>query len=143
MAISVLWDDELGLWLGIPGWDQHQAGGLWHSPDFGHRWRRIEGFRSVSSLGIRQEGEQRGIVVTERHVEYWRGVALVPYPSRAVVSFDRGETWDTADMPAFGSRSEIQHAGTLTSGEEVVRVDETVYRRVRLPRWQLLVESDR
>ena len=140
MALSLLWDDELGLWIGIPGLDQHKSGGLWHSPDYGVTWKQIDGFNSVNSLGIRKDGNRKGVVVTERHVELWRGVTLVPYPSRAVVSYDMGANWMTADMPAFGTRSEIQVAGTLPDGEEVVRVDETIYKRVTLPRWRLMTE---
>jgi len=144
LALPIIWDDDLGIWIGVPGSDYRSAGGLWHSADMGTTWRRIEGFHSVNSLGIRNDGGLKSIVVSELHFNAWRGILLVPYPSRLVMSNDGGNNWAAADGPPFGSRSEVEFAGTLRSGPEVIRIDENLFRKVSVPRWRALshVEID-
>lgn len=141
MGLPIVWDDELGIWLGVPGWDGQSAGGLWRSNNSGRSWDRVGEFKSVNSLGVVVDGGVKCLVVSELHFDTWAGILLVPYPSRAVLSRDGGDTWIPADTPPFGSRSEIEFAGTLKSGYEVFRIDENLFQQTFVQRWQALLSS--
>lgn len=136
MTPPFVWDDDLGIWIGFPGWDVRSEGGLWRSLDNGESWQQVDGFKSVNSIGVMQRNGSKCIVVTELHFDAWEGILLVPYPSRALVSCDGGETWTTADTPPFGSRSEIEYVGALPSEQTVFRVDENLFIREEVQRWK-------
>ncbi len=138
MGLPIVWDEQLGIWLGAPGWNAQSAGGLWRSLDLGRSWHRVGGFKSVNSVGVIVEDGSRCIVVLELHFDTWNGIILVPYPSRAVLSKDGGVTWIAAETPPFGSKSEIEFSGTLSTGCDVFRIDENLFQRKLVLRWQSL-----
>ncbi len=141
-GLAIVVDPDLGMWLGVSGWDARSSGGLWHSGDGGRTWNRVDGFESVTSLGIRSEGDRKCIVVAESHFDRWIGMLLEPYPSRVVISGNNLQTWNIADAPPYGSRSEIEFAGTLSPGQEVFRIDGSLYRSAMVPRWKSLLRGE-
>jgi hypothetical protein len=127
-AISVVWQSNDEIWIGIAG-ERGIAGGLWHSPDGGTRWKKVEGFISVTSLGlIASPSGKETLLVAEESLKHVISSSNVPSAARLVERAD-GDRWVPIDALPYGSNSEIEICGTLADGTLNVRVDGTIYQK--------------
>jgi hypothetical protein len=138
-GLAVAWSPEGDLWIGMLGRDAREVGGLWvrraGTTDFEH----LQGFASVQSIELEVTGGRtRSVLVTERHLDLWRGIRLVPWPTRVVQRPVGAAEWSPAPAPPFGTRSEVEFVGTL-DGAQVVRVDEHLFRKRTIPVWRFLL----
>ena len=127
-SMSVVWQDSGDIWIGAPG-ERDIAGGLWHSPDGGRSWTRIDGFFSVTSLDIRRTADGNDtLMVAEQSFKRLNDTAFVAGSSRLVERRSDG-TWVPSDAPPYGTNSEIEICGTLADETLYVRVDNQIYRQ--------------
>ena len=137
-GLSIAWSPEGDVWLGMAGRDAGEAGGLWVRRGGQTRWERQPDFRSVHSIDLEIEnGRTRAVVVSERHVDLWSGIRLVPWPTRVVRQTAGARTWVAAPAPPYGSRSEVEFVGRAGKAR-LVRVDEHIYRERTVPLWRFL-----
>ena len=78
----------------------------------------------------------RSYTSTHGEIFYWCRTRLASYLSEVT------KKWIQADTPPFGSRSEIEFAGTFESSQEIFRVDENIFRRTSVPRWRTLSRTE-
>lgn len=128
-GMSVLWQQNGEIWIGVPG-ERDNAGGLWHSPDAGKTWQRIERFFSVTSMDLRlaSNGREETVVVAEQSFRKPRDTEFRQGSSRIEERMSDGK-WIPSDAPPHGSDSEIEICGTLPDGTLHVRVDRQVYQQ--------------
>lgn len=138
-GISVVWQKNGAIWIGVPG-ERGIAGGLWHSPDAGNRWQRVDGFFSVTSIDLRvaRNGEET-VMVAEEHFKRVSGTEFIEGSSR-VVERARDGTWIRSDAPPYGPDSEVEICGTLPDGTRHVRVDNQIYRQSSRPLYRLVLD---
>lgn len=138
-GLAVAWSPEGDVWLGMAGRDARERGGLWLRRAGRRTWERLDDFTSVQSIELDvRGGRTRSVLVTERHVDLWSGIRLVPRPTRVVVGAADGTAWRPAPAPPFGTRSEVELVGPL-NGARLVRVDEHIYRQRTIPLWRFLL----
>jgi hypothetical protein len=138
-GLAVAESPEGDLWLGMAARDAREAGGLWWRRSGQTKFERLKGFESVQSVELDiQDGRTRSIRVAERHADLWRGIRLVPRPTRVVMRAAGETDWRDAPAPPFGTRSEVELVGRL-NGARLVRVDEHVFRERTVPLWRLLL----
>jgi hypothetical protein len=126
-AISVIWQSNDEIWIGVAG-ERGVEGGLWHSPDGGGNWNKIDGFTSVTSLDlIASAGGDETLLVAEERFEYLKDSGTAPSVVRVVERAADG-TWPPRGAPPYGSNSKIEICGTLPDGALQVRVDGMIYR---------------
>ncbi len=136
MAPSVAWDGDEKIWIGIRAQDKGTDGGLWYSSDKGRSWRREDGFRNVSSILIRGTSHKHeSIVVAESHAKLWQDSSIKSYRASVREKHYSDDNWNLAHMPPYGDSSEIELCGTL-KGDDIVRVDGSIFRFVRVPLWR-------
>lgn len=137
-GLSVALAPEGDIWLGMVGRDAGESGGLWIRRAGQTVWARQPGFRSVHSIDLEiEDGRTVAVVVSERHVDLWSGIRLVPWPTRVVRQVMGRSEWGAASAPPHGSRSEVEFVGRV-GGARLVRVDEHIYRERTVPLWRLL-----
>jgi hypothetical protein len=137
-GLSVVQSPEGDIWLGMAGRDAGEVGGLWVRRAGQTRWERQLDFRSVHSVDLEVEnGRTVAVVVSERHVDLWAGIQLVPWPTRVVRQVVGTRTWEPASAPPHGSRSEVDFVGRA-GGARLVRVDENIYSERKVPLWKFL-----
>ncbi|HEU5283640.1 MAG TPA: hypothetical protein VFU53_07495 [Burkholderiales bacterium] len=128
-AISVAWQDDGQIWIGVAG-EREMAGGLWHSADAGQSWQRVDGFSSITSIELRNAGKT--VVVAEQGIRQPRGTQLVSERTRMEERTPNG-AWTEIDAPPHDNDSEIEICGTIPDGALYVRVGEQLYRQASLP----------
>jgi hypothetical protein len=131
-AISVIWQSNDEIWIGVAG-ERGVPGGLWHSSDGGGDWKIVDGFTSVTSLDLAASpngGET--LLVAEERFERVQGEGSAPGKVR-MVERAAGNSWPDSSAPPFGSNSEIEICGTLPDGSFHVRVDGTIYQKSSRP----------
>jgi hypothetical protein len=138
-GMSVVWQQNGEIWIGVPG-ERGIAGGLWHSPDVGESWQRIDGFFSVTSIGLRvaRNGEET-VMVAEENFKRVSGTEFIEGSSRVIERAPDGK-WTRSDAPPYGPNSEVEICGTLPDGTLQVRVDKQIYQQSSRPLYQLVVE---
>ncbi len=139
-GMSVVWQRNGEIWIGVPG-ERDNAGGLWHSPDAGKTWKRIEGFFNVTSINLRlaPNGEEETIIVAEQSFKRLRDTEFFPGSSRVEERTSDGK-WIPSDAPPHGSDSEIEICGTLPDGTLHMRVDRRVYQRHSRPLYRWVID---
>ncbi|HXV08086.1 MAG TPA: TIR domain-containing protein [Burkholderiales bacterium] len=124
-AISVAWQDNGEIWIGVAG-ERKTPGGLWHSADAGQTWRRVDGFSSVTSIDLRSAARAQTVVVAEQGIRQPRGTQLVSEPTRMMERTPDG-AWTEIEAPPHDHDSEIEICGTVIDGLLYVRVGERLY----------------
>jgi len=124
--ISVAWQDNDEIWIGIAG-ERGIAGGLWHSPDSGAHWETVDGFYNVTSLQLVGSGGDQTVTVAEQGFEHLKDTGLVPEKTRLMERSANG-AWSPVNGPPSDSNSEVEICGPLPDGTIIVRVDGTIYR---------------
>jgi hypothetical protein len=139
-GMSVVWQRNGEIWIGVPG-ERDNAGGLWHSPDAGKMWQRIEGFFNVTSIDLRlaPNGGGETVVVAEQSFKRLRDTEFYPGSSRVEERTSDGK-WIPSDAPPHGSDSEIEICGTLPDGTLHVRVDRQVYQQRSRPLYRWVID---
>jgi hypothetical protein len=128
-GISVVWQANGEIWLGVPG-EREIAGGLWHSPDSGKSWQRVDGFFNVTSLHLRVApgGGKETLMVAEQSFKRLSGTEFVQGSSRVMERASDG-TWIGSAAPPHGAGSDIEICGTIPDGTLYVRVDNQLYKQ--------------
>jgi hypothetical protein len=124
--ISVAWQDNDEIWIGIAG-ERGIPGGLWHSADAGAHWEKIDGFYNITSLYLVGRGSDQTLMVAEQGFAHLQDTERVRESTRLVERASDG-TWNRVDGPPYGSDSEIEICGALPDGTLIVRVNGTIYR---------------
>lgn len=139
-GMSVAWQRNGEIWIGVPG-ERDNAGGLWHSPDAGKTWQRVERFRNVTSIDLRRapNGGDETVVVAEQSFKRLRDAEFSPGSSRVEERTSDGK-WISSDAPPHGSDSEIEICGTLPDGTLHVRVDRRVYQQHNRPLYRWVID---
>lgn len=139
-GMSVVWQRNGEIWIGVPG-ERGVAGGLWHSPDAGTTWQRMEGFFNVTSIHRRvaPNGKDETVVVAEQSFKRPRDTESYPGSSRVEERTADGK-WIPSDAPPRGSDSEIEMCGTLPDGTLHVRVDRQVYQQSSRPLYRWVID---
>jgi hypothetical protein len=140
-GMSVIWQNNGEIWLGIPG-EGEISGGLWHSPDTGVTWRRIDGFFNVTSVGVRaaSRGGRETVLVAEQSFKRLQGTEFIRGSSRLVERAADG-SWIPSAAPPFDADSEIEICGETSAGTLYVRVNNQVYARRSRPLFATVVEA--
>lgn len=138
-GMSVVWQQNGEIWIGVPG-ERGIAGGLWHSPNAGESWQRVDGFFSVTSIDLRgaQNGEET-VMVAEENFKRVSGTEFVEGSSR-VVERAPDDKWTRSDAPPYGTDSQVEICGTLPNGTLHMRVDKQIYRQSSRPLYRLVVD---
>jgi hypothetical protein len=127
-AISIAWQGNNEIWIGVRG-ERKAPGGLWHSPDGGGSWNKIDEFVSVTSLGlVGSTGGKETLLVAEDNFKRLHTRSNVPGSARIMERAD-GDRWTPVSALPYGSDSEIEICGTLPNGMLYVRVDGTIYQK--------------
>lgn len=139
-GMSVVWQQSGEIWIGVPG-EGENAGGLWHSPDAGNTWQRIEGFFSVTSIDLRlaPNGREETVVVAKQSFKRLRGTEFSQGSSEVVERTSDGN-WIPSDAPPHATDSEIEICGMLPDGTLHVRVDRQVYQQRSRPLYRWVID---
>lgn len=136
-GLSVAWQATDTIWLGVPG-ERDIVGGLWHSPDGGASWQKVEGFHSVTSIELRSVKGRETPIVAEQGFPYVHETQRLRSRSR-VVERDAAGRWVDSEAPPHGGESEIELCGTMADGSRFIRVDGTIFGAGTLPLWRSLI----
>ena len=114
---------------------------MWHSPDGGSSWTKIDEFVSVTSLGLAAsiDGKET-LLVAEDNYKRLHTRSNVPGSARIMERAD-GDHWIPASAPPHGSDSEIEICGTMPDGVLYIRVDGAIYQKSTRSLFRSVIEG--
>jgi len=137
-GVAVAWDDAIGLWLGVAGRADGEEGGLWHSADGAH-WNRVPGFSSVRSIAVPQRPAQSVMISELAFEKFVFGGKRERYPTRVLEGERSERAWTDAQMPPYGTSSDVEMCGLDALGHLFVRVDGRIFGHKKIPRLRVML----
>lgn len=126
-AMSVVWHNR-EIWIGAAG-ERQIAGGLWHSPDAGSTWQKVDGFSSVTSIDLELSPSGSQLLRVAEQGGLSRLTELEFKEGESKVMERRGDgSFAEAAAPPHGSASEIEICGRVPGDALYYRVDNRIFK---------------